>query len=96
METTWPTWTWALPVFLAYMLLCTTLRHHQRMAMEKKFDFPTRASLANMTLDQAYAIQKWLAEQEFPTTFSASLFFALFKVFWLCQSLPAASPTNVA
>ncbi|KAK0716192.1 hypothetical protein B0H67DRAFT_582565 [Lasiosphaeris hirsuta] len=33
-----------------------------------------------MILLQAYEIQKWLGEQEIPATFSASIFFALFKV----------------
>ncbi|KAK0710208.1 hypothetical protein B0T26DRAFT_755306 [Lasiosphaeria miniovina] len=33
-----------------------------------------------MSLIQAYEIQKWLGEQEFPATFSASIFFALFKI----------------
>lgn len=48
--------------------------------MERRLTFKTRAALAKMTLSEAYVIQTWLAEQEFPGIFSASIFFALFKV----------------
>ncbi|KAK3937571.1 hypothetical protein QBC46DRAFT_319308 [Diplogelasinospora grovesii] len=34
-----------------------------------------------MTLQEAYEIQKWLTEQEFPTAFHASLFLALLKTY---------------
>ncbi|KAI0840346.1 hypothetical protein F5Y06DRAFT_308682, partial [Hypoxylon sp. FL0890] len=74
--------TWILNVttiVLAYVFLCAILRHRHRLAMEKRFNFPNRASLARMTVEDAYVIQTWLAEQEFPHVFSAAIFFALFK-----------------
>ncbi|KAI0855322.1 hypothetical protein F4860DRAFT_496775 [Xylaria cubensis] len=66
---------------ILYVILCTTLRFRQMRAIAKKFGYNTRASFANMTVDDAYQIQKWLAEQEFPKVFSASVFFALFKTY---------------
>ncbi|MCJ1245350.1 hypothetical protein MMC30_002554 [Trapelia coarctata] len=48
--------------------------------MHKKFNYPTRAALSKMTTDDAWAIQMYLAELEFPKVFSTSVFFALFKV----------------
>jgi hypothetical protein len=66
--------------------------------MEERYSFPTRASLAKMTVQEAYEIQKWLTEQEFPTAFHASLFLALLKVCAsavpaLCLHLLLAVPT---
>lgn len=77
-------WPWAGIVVLAiilYVSLCTTLRSRQMRAIRSKFGYTTRASFANMTVDDAYQIQRWLAEQEFPKVFSASVFFALFKTY---------------
>jgi hypothetical protein len=60
----------------AYVVLCALLRHRQKHAIEAKF----QTSLGDMTLLEAFEIQKWLGEQEFPAVFSASIFFSLFKV----------------
>jgi hypothetical protein len=79
---------WILTTVIGYLLLCTTLRNRQKRTMETKFKFNGRESLSQMTLQEAHAIQTWLAEQQFPSTFSASLFFALFKV------CPDRKPTN--
>ncbi|KAK0726046.1 hypothetical protein B0H67DRAFT_145982 [Lasiosphaeris hirsuta] len=73
-------WPYVASVLAAYVLLCALLRYGQKRAIEAKFHFPTRASLANMSLMQTYEIQKWLGELEFPATFSTSILFALFKV----------------
>jgi hypothetical protein len=48
--------------------------------MHAQFDYPTRASLRKMTNQDAYAIQLYLAELEFPRIFSIELGYALFKV----------------
>ncbi|KAI0903010.1 hypothetical protein F4823DRAFT_620250 [Ustulina deusta] len=78
-----PEWrVWILTVMAGYVLFCTTLRNSQKHAIETKFTFKDRASLAKMTLKDARAIQTWLAEQQFPSIFSAAIFFALFKVLW--------------
>ncbi|KAI3322672.1 hypothetical protein HD806DRAFT_544693 [Xylariaceae sp. AK1471] len=78
---------WILTAVVGYLLLCATLRNSQKRMMETKFNFNNRQSLAQMTLKEAHAIQTWLAEQQFPSTFSASLFFALFKTY----SIPSIS-----
>ncbi|KAI1780887.1 hypothetical protein F4818DRAFT_451179 [Hypoxylon cercidicola] len=62
-----------------YIFLCAILRNRQLLTMEGRFKFRDRASLGTMTVEDAYTIQKWLAEQEFPRVFSAAIFFALFK-----------------
>ncbi|KAI0976959.1 hypothetical protein F4678DRAFT_415115 [Xylaria arbuscula] len=66
---------------ILYVIICTNLRSWQSRAIASKFGYTTRASFASMTVDDAYQIQKWLAEQEFPKVFSASVFFALFKTY---------------
>ncbi|KAI1308316.1 hypothetical protein F5Y03DRAFT_393551 [Xylaria venustula] len=81
---------WRVGIFTAvvgYVLFCTTLRNSQKRAMERRFNFNDRTSLAKMTLKDAHAIQTWLAEQQFPSVFSAAIFFALFKTY----SIPSIS-----
>ncbi|KAI0444897.1 hypothetical protein F4803DRAFT_510222 [Xylaria telfairii] len=78
---------WTLTAVVGYVILCTTLRHSQKRAMEEKFNYRGRPSLATITLKDAHAIQTWLAEQQFPSAFSAAIFFALFKTY----SIPSIS-----
>ncbi|KAK5629002.1 hypothetical protein RRF57_004717 [Xylaria bambusicola] len=78
---------WAFTAMVGYVVICTTLRHSQKRAIQQKFNFRDRSSLAKMTLEDAYAIQTWLAEQQFPSVFSAAIFFALFKTY----SIPSIS-----
>ncbi|KAI0146294.1 hypothetical protein GGR57DRAFT_479442 [Xylariaceae sp. FL1272] len=85
-------WPWLVSLTAAYVLFCTAMRNSQRRAIEKKFNFKDRKSLAHMTLKEAHAIQTWLAEQMFPSVFSASLFFALFKTY----SIPSISSVLVS
>ncbi|KAI0175858.1 hypothetical protein GGR52DRAFT_538475 [Hypoxylon sp. FL1284] len=74
------TWTiGAATAAATYIFLCAILRDRQRLVMERRFKFRDRASFATMTVQDAYTIQTWLAEQEFPQVFSAAIFFALFK-----------------
>ncbi|KAI3325253.1 hypothetical protein HD806DRAFT_470202 [Xylariaceae sp. AK1471] len=68
-------------VIILYAILCITLRFRQMRAIADKFGYTTRTSFARMTVDDAYQIQRWLGEQEFPKVFSASVFFALFKTY---------------
>jgi hypothetical protein len=72
---------------LAYPVLVSLLRFQRKESMRKQFNYPTRESLANMTDDDAFKIQKTIAEQEFPYMFGLSLGFALFKVELLMSSL---------
>ncbi|KAI1425009.1 hypothetical protein F5Y12DRAFT_714670 [Xylaria sp. FL1777] len=76
-----------LTAVFGYVLFCTASRNSQKRAIEKEFNFKDRSSLAKMTLKDAHAIQTWLAEQQFPSVFSAALFFALFKTY----SIPSIS-----
>ncbi|KAI0430717.1 hypothetical protein F5Y09DRAFT_222659 [Xylaria sp. FL1042] len=76
-----------LTAMLGYVLFCTTLRNRPKRAIEMEFYFKDRSSLAKMTLNDAHAIQTWLAEQQFPSVFSAAMFFALFKTY----SIPSIS-----
>ncbi|KAI0972380.1 hypothetical protein F4678DRAFT_59108 [Xylaria arbuscula] len=76
-----------LTAVVGYVLFCTTMRNSQKRAMERRFNFKDRSSLAKMTLKDAHAIQTWLAEQQFPSVFSAAIFFALFKTY----SIPSIS-----
>ncbi|KAI1365556.1 hypothetical protein F5Y08DRAFT_303495 [Xylaria arbuscula] len=78
---------WTLTALIGYVVFCTTLRHSQKRAIETKFNYTDRASLAKMTLKDAHAIETWLAEQQFPSVFSAAIFFALFKTY----SIPSIS-----
>ncbi|KAK4970890.1 hypothetical protein LTR42_007867 [Elasticomyces elasticus] len=64
---------------MLYLALVRTLRYNRSNAVKR--EYPTRESYRNMTLEEAWTIQSLLAEVEFPTVFSSSIFFALFKVF---------------
>lgn len=84
-----------LLLFLAYVVARSLLRYRRRDGMAKRFNY-RRHSLGSMTPNDAHAITKSLTELEFPTLFSTSVFFALFKVcnciFLLrCLSAPSSS-----
>ncbi len=66
--------------FIFYLLVVRSLRYRRRDALQKQYSYPDRKSFARMTVEDAHSIQLSLAELEFPTTFSISVFFALFKV----------------
>lgn len=72
--------TYLLPLFLGYLLLVAFFRGRRERQMRRKFGYTTRASLKNMTNEDAFRIQNYIAELEFPTIFERSLEFALFKV----------------
>ena len=62
-----------------YLLLVRALRFRRCDKILRDYGYPKR-SLASMTVDDAYAIHKQLANLEFPEMNVTSLFFALFKV----------------
>ncbi|PNS16494.1 hypothetical protein CAC42_228 [Sphaceloma murrayae] len=68
-----------VPVVLLYIVLQRHLRFRRRDALTSRF--PTRASLSQMTLSQAFDIHYTLNAIEFPTTIYQSIFFALFKTY---------------
>jgi hypothetical protein len=69
---------------VGYLLLVRALRYRRRNGFlrnfAKKYGSYDREALQNMTLDDAWPILRDLTELEFPSIFSASVFFALFKV----------------
>jgi hypothetical protein len=71
----------AAAVAVSYWLLVRVLRYRRRNSFARRFGYRTRESLKHMTLDDAYLINKELAEQEFPLVFQASIFFALLKTY---------------
>ncbi|KAB5570441.1 hypothetical protein GE09DRAFT_707736 [Coniochaeta sp. 2T2.1] len=79
---------------LAFLYLTTIriLRYNRRDKVAKSYGGTTSRSLVSMTLDEAFAIQRDLAELEFPRIFSASVFFALFKTY----GVPSISSLLVA
>ncbi|KAK6077077.1 hypothetical protein SCUP234_06816 [Seiridium cupressi] len=75
-------WKTALICFgLGYLVLVQTLRFQREKSMQKRFGYPDRASLKNMTVEDAQKIIKVLSALEFPMMSETSLQFALFKVY---------------
>lgn len=71
---------YALGLLVGYPILTNTLRYGRLRKLQKKFNYPTRESLAKMTDDEAFEIQKAVGQLEFPFIFMKSLQFALFRV----------------
>lgn len=71
---------YALALILGYPLLIRILRYQRRDSLHEKYNYPTRESMAKMTDEEAYQIQKQVAQLEFPFMFIKSLQFALFRV----------------
>ncbi|KAJ5578080.1 uncharacterized protein N7459_007044 [Penicillium hispanicum] len=72
---------YALGLLIGYPLLNRLLRYRRLRQMQKQFKYPTRESMAQMTDEEAYEIQKQVAQLEFPFIFIKSLQFALFKTY---------------
>jgi len=64
----------------AYLATCARLRYSLSHRIANRHGYLDRDSFSKMTSNDAHAVLTILAEQEFPSTFSASVFFALFKV----------------
>ncbi|KAL2398838.1 ER-bound oxygenase mpaB' [Exophiala dermatitidis] len=82
----------AIAVVLGYVTVVSAVRFRRRDSLSTRYPYHDRASLARMTVDDAFDIQLPLAELEFPTTFSFSVFFALFKTY----GIPSISKLLVA
>ncbi len=65
---------------LAYLALVHVLRYQRVKSLEKKYAPAGRESLRNMTVDDAQAILKTLAELECPSLYGLAMVMALFKV----------------
>ncbi|KAK4634369.1 ER-bound oxygenase [Fulvia fulva] len=69
----------AVTALIAYIGLVRALRYRRRDALRIKY--PDRASLAAMTLDEAFRIQSDLSTLEKPAMYLTALSFALFKIY---------------
>ncbi|CAJ2506485.1 Uu.00g006150.m01.CDS01 [Anthostomella pinea] len=72
---------WVICCAVGYLSLCMMLRNRRTNSMQGRLRlrYGAQGALAGMTLEEAYAIKSWLAEQEFPRTLSMVNPFALFK-----------------
>lgn len=89
---------WLVIAFVLYAGLCRAQRYKQRDAIATEFHLRRGPLLTGMTLEDAWKIQKWLAEQEFPKTLSTATFFALFKVRCLtgfCSHATLLTPIDI-
>ncbi|KAJ5717014.1 hypothetical protein N7488_002660 [Penicillium malachiteum] len=71
---------YAIGILIGYPLLVRSLRYRRIQNLEKKYNYPTRESMAKMTDEEAFTIQKQLGTFEFPFMFLKSLQFALFRL----------------
>lgn len=88
-----PEWlAWSIPsVLLGYPLLVSLLRFQRLRSMQKKYKYPTRESMAKMTDDEAWEIQRTLLWLEFPFVITKALQFALFRVLFLSYNSRVSS-----
>lgn len=66
--------------FCAYLALVSSLRFQRCRSLHQKYPYKTRESMAKMTDQDAYTIQKTILQMEFPFIVLKSLQFALFRV----------------
>ncbi|CAG8427246.1 unnamed protein product [Penicillium salamii] len=72
---------YAAGLLLVWPVVTISLRFQRLRQMHKKYDYPTRESMGKMTDDDAFNIQKTIAQLEFPFMFIKSLQFALFRTY---------------
>ncbi|KAJ5096468.1 hypothetical protein NUU61_005824 [Penicillium alfredii] len=72
---------YALGLLFVYPVVTTSLRFRRRHQLHQQYPYPTRESLARMTDEDAFEIQKTVAQLEFPFMFIKSLQFALFRTY---------------
>lgn len=71
----------AVSLGVGYLVLVQALRFQRERSLRRRFAYPDRASLKNMTVEDAQKIIKELSSLEFPFTNETSLQFALFKTY---------------
>lgn len=74
-------WPSLVTIFVLYVALCRSLRFRHEKAMLRRFKYTDRASLANMSNDDASEILKSIIVYEFPKLYHSSLQFAIFKTY---------------
>ncbi|KFG78344.1 hypothetical protein MANI_028664 [Metarhizium anisopliae] len=70
-----------LITLILYVLTCSLLRFRSLRSMKSRFNFPDRASLAQMTGSEAQAIIEHAYTYEFPLFFGLSLAYAQMKTY---------------
>lgn len=71
---------YAAGLLLVWPVITTSLRFQRLRKTHNYYNYPTRESMAKMTDEEAFRIQKQIAQLEFPFMFIKSLQFALFRV----------------
>lgn len=71
---------YAVGLLVAWPVVATSLRFQRLRKLHKQYAYPTRESMSKMTDEEAFQIQKQVAQLEFPLMFIKSLQFALFRV----------------
>lgn len=66
---------------ITYLCTANMIRFSRVRQMQRTFGYQDRASLANMTLEDAQKIQNYLYKLEFPWLMQKSLEFALFRTY---------------
>lgn len=87
-----PFYYYLIPVLLVYLTVVRLQRHARLRATVTAFPFPTQRPFGSMNIDEAYRIQKNVAELEFPFTYEKALQFALFRTY----GIPSISTLLVA
>ncbi|GAD98662.1 hypothetical protein AOR_1_536074 [Paecilomyces variotii No. 5] len=72
---------YALVGLIAYPTIVSLLRFRRLKKLHKKYHYPTRESMTRMTDNEAWEIQKAIAQLEFPFMYIKSLQFALFRTY---------------
>ncbi|KAJ5950355.1 uncharacterized protein N7479_008768 [Penicillium vulpinum] len=72
---------YVIGLLLAWPVVTTTLRYQRLRKLQKQYDYSTRESMSKMTDEEAFQIQKQVAQLEFPFMFIKSLQFALFRTY---------------
>ena len=71
---------YALGLLAGYPLVIGALRYRRMRQLHRDYPYKTREDMAKMTDEEAFHIQKTVAQLEFPFMFIKSLQFALFRV----------------
>jgi hypothetical protein len=71
---------YTLGLLVGYPLVTSALRYRRLRKLHLQYPYKTREDMAKMTDEDAFQIQKTVAQLEFPFMFIKSLQFALFRV----------------
>lgn len=73
-------WFTGLALLVGYITLVRLVRFRRMRAVFDKYGHRGRLTWSQMSIRDAYEIQRALGQEEFPTVFAYSIIFALFKV----------------